>query len=250
MAANILPSGIGDLFTLAGRMRRGLARHGVWVLRGFTTVELFAASLTEARNAERHFSLARAEKAAAAKRFGKMDDELTAWLAKARLVVMLALGSQWSESWVAAGFTHRGTNVPKRVALRIELGRRLLGFFRAHPEYEVKFAGVTAARARSLGKMIAAAQEQMATAKASASAKKRSRDTAEKNLRRAMSDIVYVLPHLIGKSDPRWLEFGLKQPRPSVLDPGRATNPTADSTPLTVDFRSAEQASPAANAAA
>ncbi len=241
MAANTLPSGIGDLFTLAERMRRGLGLHGVWIMRGFTTEELFAAPLAAARDAERYFSLARAEKAAAAKRFAVVDDELTAWLAKARLVVMLALGSQWSESWVAAGFSHRGTNVPKRVALRVELGRRLVEFLGAHPEYEVKFARVTAEQGHALVQAIVEAQQEMQTAQAAAEAKKRARDGAEKKLRHAMRGIVRMLPSLIGKSDPRWLEFGLKQPHPPEPAPVAAMSATAAPEPVVVDFRPAEQ---------
>ncbi|MBA3833927.1 MAG: hypothetical protein H0X34_18970 [Chthoniobacterales bacterium] len=237
MAANTLPSGLGDLFSLAQPMERALARYGMWLLKGFTTAEKFGGLLAAARDTERDFSLARAEKAAAAKRFAALDEELTAWLGKARLVVMLALGSQWSESWVAAGFSHRGTNVPKRVALRMELGRRLTDFFGAHPEYEVGFAGVTAKRGRSLAKAIVAAQAEMQMTKAAATAKKRSRDAAEKKLRRAMSAIVGILPCVIGKSDPRWLEFGLKQPRPDAPPmSARYDGGVSIATPLAVDF--------------
>ena len=218
MTTNILPSGIGDLFSLAERMGRGLSVHGMWLLKGFTTADEFNGELTAARETEREFSLARAAKAAAGKRFALADEELTTWLAKARLVVMLALGSQWSESWIAAGFGHRGTNVPKRVALRMELGRRLADFFKAHPEYEVAFAGVTAERGRALAKAIGEAENGMLTAKADATTKKRARDAAEKKLRRAMSNIVGILPCVIAKNDPRWLEFGLNRPRPDAVD--------------------------------
>ncbi len=251
MAANTLPSGLGDLFTLAERMRRGLELHGPWLLRDITSEEKFAGLLKAARETERLFGLARAERATAVKQFGALDEDLTAWLGKARLVVMLALGSQWSECWVAAGFTHRGTNVPKRVAPRIELGRRLVEFFAEHAEYEVKFAGVTAERGRTLGKAIVAAQEKMATAKAAADAKKRARDAAEKKLRWDMHKIVICLPCSIGKSDPRWLEFGLKLPRPSAPDPRAALSVASAPEPVAVDFRPpAEQAPEAVNAAA
>jgi hypothetical protein len=250
MAANILPSGIGDLFSLAERMKRGLGLHGMWLLKGFTTEEEFAAELTAARETERDFSLARAKKSAAAKRFAAADEELTAWLAKARLVVMLALGSQWSESWIAAGFSHRGTNVPKRVAPRMELGRRLADFFKAHPQYEVAFAGVTAKRGRALAQAIVAAEDQLQLAKAAAAAKKRARDAAEKKLRHAMSSIVMLLPCVIGKSDSRWLEFGLKRPQPSAPD-ARATLDHAPAVePVKVDFGPVEQSTQTAHTAA
>ena len=250
MAANTLPSGIGDLFSLAERMGRGLSVHGMWLLKGFTTAEKFNAVLAAARETERDFSVARAEKSAAAKRFGAAGEELTSWLAKARLVVMIALGSQWSESWIAAGFSHRGTNVPKRVALRMELGRRLADFFKAHPQFEVGFAGVTAERGRSLRKGTVAARAAMQEATAAASAKKKLRDAAEKKLRRAMSSIVGLLPCVIGRADPRWLEFGLKRPRPSAPDARVALYQAPAAEPVEVDFRPVEQSTETANTAA
>lgn len=250
MAANILPSGIGDLFSLAERMGRGLGLHGMWLLKGFSTPERFDPLLAVARETERQFSLARVKKSVAAKRFASADEELTAWLAKARLVVMLALGSQWSESWIAAGFSHRCTNVPKRVALRMELARRLTDFFVAHPDYEVGFAGVTATRGRCLVKKITATQANVQTAKAAASAKKRARDAAEKKLRRHMSSIIGILPCVIDKDDPRWLEFGLKQPRPKATAGCALPNQTVVAQTVEVEFRAVEQTIQRGNAAA
>jgi hypothetical protein len=66
---------------------------------------------------------------------------------------------------------------------------------------------------------------------------KRAHDTAEKNLHGEMSFVVVVLWHQLGKSDPRWLQFGLKQPRPDAPPRfaryGRGVSIAA---PLIVDF--------------
>jgi hypothetical protein len=193
--------------------------------------------LKKARDDEASFSIARARKFAAGRRFTAADAALTSWLAKARLVAMLAYGSKWSEAWLATGFTHRGTNVPKRVAPRIELSRRLAKFFATHLEYEVPFAGVTAQAALAHCAEIAEAERELRNANAAVKSNKRVRDAAEKTLRREMSFVVVVLSHQLGKSDPRWLEFGLKQPRPeapaaSARD-GRGLSITA---PMVVDF--------------
>ena len=66
---------------------------------------------------------------------------------------------------------------------------------------------------------------------------------AEKKLRRAMSDIVGILPCVIGKSDPRWLEFGLKQPRPDASGPRGAMGRTPAAESVGVDFRPIDQSS-------
>src|SRR4051794_13622493 len=101
MAANTLPSGIDDLFVLADHTKAGLKLHGPWLLKGGVTLEGFSEIEGEARDAEMMFARSRAARAVAGERFGAADAALTSWLAKARLVVMLAYGGQWSESWLA-----------------------------------------------------------------------------------------------------------------------------------------------------
>ncbi|MDQ6623825.1 MAG: hypothetical protein M3Y86_10150, partial [Verrucomicrobiota bacterium] len=103
------------------RTKEGVAVHGPWLLGNKITPDRIGALIDTARTAETEFGRARVAKAAAAARAAAVDAELTSWLGKARLVVMLAYGSKWSHSWIAAGFTHRGTNVPKRIKPRLEL---------------------------------------------------------------------------------------------------------------------------------
>jgi hypothetical protein len=236
MPANILPSGIDDLFQLAERMHKGIAKYGPWFFQDPTCATDFAGFLKLAREAERTFQLARAEKATAGRTFAAADAALTTWLAKARLVVMLAYGSKWSETWIAAGFTHRGTNVPKRIRPRIELSRRLAAFFAAHGEYEVPFAAVTAAEARRLQKAIEAAEEAVRLTKEDAERKKRHRDAAEKKLRHEMHFTVVYVGCSISKSDPRWLAFGLNRPQSNApaIEPRKWPPATAEL--LEIDF--------------
>jgi hypothetical protein len=237
MAANSLPSGIGDLFLLGERIESGLRLHGPWLMKGATSLEVVAPLLEAARAAEAKFSIARARKSAVAKRFTMADAALTSWLAKARLVAMLAYGSKWSEGWLATGFTHRGTNVPKRIAPRMELSRRLAEFFAIHRDYEVPFASVTAKAAHSHCAEITAAEHDLRRANTAVKSSKRVRDSAEKSLRREMSFVVVVLSRQLGKSDPRWLEFGLKQPRPDAPPKSaRYGGGTPTIGPLVVDF--------------
>jgi hypothetical protein len=212
MATNTLPSGIGDLFLLADRMADGVALHGPWILQNWVQPDEFAAVLREAREAEAEHCAARGAKAAAGKRFADLDAELTSWLARARLVVMLACGGQWSERWIATGFTHRGTNVPKRIGPRIELVGRLARFFAERSEFEVPFAGVTASAAAQLQKELAEASAAIRATAAEAMTRKQRRDVTEKKLRGQMRTVVLFLSYKLGKSDSRWLAFGLNRP--------------------------------------
>ena len=214
MAQNTLPSGIHDLLWLATQMHAGWEAHGPWLRLG--TAEEFGAALAEMRATEAAFATARARKAEAGRRGAAADLALTAWLAKARLALMLALGSAWSERWVAAGFTQRGTKVPKRLGARIELGRCVVEFFEKRREWEVPFAGVTAASGRAVyGEMTAAARA-MREAAREAGERKRARDAVEQHFRRRMWGTGRMLSALLGKSDPRWLAFGLKVPKPGA----------------------------------
>lgn len=209
--------------------------HGLWLLKGTVTPE-FLEALAAARKSEAIYATARATKAVVGKRFAAADVTLMAWLAKARLVVMLAYGSKWSESWIAAGFTHRGANVPKRIRARMESSRRLTEFLAEHGEYEVGFAGVTAAEARRLQQEITEAESAVRLAGQEAQAKKRRRDAAEKKLRKEMHDVVMLLPCTLGKNDPRWLAFGLKQSRPDNPAKDRRQLPAPATETVEVNF--------------
>ncbi|HEY1769944.1 MAG TPA: hypothetical protein VGG02_06785 [Chthoniobacterales bacterium] len=211
---NILPSGIGELFRLGALVAKGLRRHGPWLLKNFMTEKELRNSLTAAQKTEADFARALVARAAAAERFAETQEKLTAWLARARLVVMLALGSKWSQSWIAAGFTHRGTNVPKRLAGRIELNRRLAGFFAVNGQFEVPFAGVTAAEAKALRRAMRQAEEKLKAATTRAAEKKRARDKAEKKLRWDVGSVRDILRCVIKPHDPCWGAFGFQVPRP------------------------------------
>ena len=212
MPANTLPSGIDALFSLADRMLAGLEIHGPWL--GIDRAAELSGVLRETRGAELAFAVARGRKAGAGRRFAAADVALTAWLAKARLVVMLVLGSAWSERWLGAGFSHRQTHVPKRLAARMELGRRLAVFFAQHPEYAMAIAGVTGEEAQAVCGEITDAEREVRAAKVEAAKCKRARDAAEKRLRRTMRNVRLLISTVLGKGDPRWLAFGLNLPRP------------------------------------
>ena len=214
MPANTLPSGIHDLFSLADRIHAGLRIHGPWLR--IDLARILAEMLRAARATECDWAAAHARKAAARRRFAAADAALAAWLAKARLTVMLALGSAWSEQWLEAGFAHRQTNVPKRLAHRMALAHRLTVFFARHREYDVPFAKVNAAVALAVYTEIVSAELETRAARADANRCKQARDVAEKSLRRQMHCVVTMLSLALQPGDLRWLDFGLNQPNPDA----------------------------------
>jgi hypothetical protein len=208
MGQNTLPSRIHNLLLLAERIAHGLEMHRPWL--GITQVppDEFKRTLDAFRNAETGWSTARNAKAAAQTRMTAANQALSAWLAKARLVMMLARGAKWSERWSEIGFTHGGTNVPKRIELRIALARRLVVFLALHPNFGVPFAHVTATHGRSIYERMIHARDALEVASAHCATNKRQRDAVECLLRRMVRQVVLVLRATIGPADPRWLAFG------------------------------------------
>jgi len=211
MAHNTLPSRIGDLLSLAEGMAQGLETHGPWL--GMTQIPVgeFRRVLDEVRDTAAAWSAARSAKADAQGRVSAADEALTAWLAKARLVVMLARGAKWSERWIETGFTHRGTNLPKRIELRITLAHRLVVFLALQPDFGVPFAGVTAARGRPIYERMVHTRDALELAMTACTTSKHQRDAAEQVLRRMMRQVIVGLGSAISSADSRWLAFGLKQ---------------------------------------
>ena len=216
MAQNTLPPGIHDLMKRAAAMLPGLETHGPWLNFGAATAARFRPAMESLCAAESDFSVARSAKAAAGARAAASDAGLTEWLGKARLVVMLALGSQWSPAWIEAGFAGSGTNVPKRVAARLWLAGALVAFFRRRPELEVAFAGVTAAQGAALLAEADSARRALQEAASDAGEKKVRRDAAEAKLRREMRLVRACVALPLGESDPRWEAFGMKPPKPAA----------------------------------
>jgi hypothetical protein len=248
MTSNILPSGIQHLIGLAGRIAHGLEVHGPWLKKLMPTEE-FRSSLTTLQKSERAFGSARAAKALAGNEAVAADEALTVWLAKARLVMMLAHGAKWSERWVTTGFTHRGTDVPKRLESRIAVARTLVEFLTEHPEFAVPFAEVTAEGARAIYERMVEARSKAGATKADCVAKKRIRDSAERLLRRNMREVIVFLGILIAANDPRWLSFGLNRPRRSLGDRRAARSDSKESTVETI-LLPAQEASPTVKAIA
>jgi len=213
-----VPTAVKDLLSLGQHVVNGLEMHGLWLGMTQTPSSEFRRFLDETEKAETAWSDAENTRVHLQARVAAADKDLTAWLAKARLVVMLARGETWSERWIETGFAHRAMNVPKRVDARIKLARKVVVFLALHPEYGVPFADVTAARGRSIYEGMIQARAASDLAAGSCTMKKRLRNAAKRVLRRTMYQVIRALDSTIARSDPRWLAIGLNQP---ITSPSR-----------------------------
>jgi hypothetical protein len=212
------PSSSTDLLSFAEQVANGLEMHGPWVVGMEMASSEFKRILGEAGQAEVAWSAAEKAKAYSQARMATADKDLTAWLAKARLMVKLARGEKWSEQWTETGFTHRAGSLPKRIETRIGLARRLVNFLSLHPEYGVPFAGVTAARGRAICERMMHARDALELARTASALKKRLRNAAKCVLQRAVEQVVRTVDSTIAPNDPRRLAFGLSQ---SITRPAR-----------------------------
>jgi len=210
-----VPTVVKDLLSLGQHVASGLEMHGLWLGMTQTPSSEFRCILDETEKAEAAWSDAENTRVQSHARVAAADEALTAWLAKARLVVMLARGEKWSEQWIETGFAYRAGNVPKRIDTRIKLARKVVVFLALHPEYGVSFADVTAARGRSIYERMTQARDALDIAASSCMVKRRLRSAAKRVLRRTMYQVIRTLDSTIAPNDPRWLAFGLNQPTAS-----------------------------------
>jgi hypothetical protein len=210
-----VPTVVKDLLSLGQRVASGLETYGPWLGMTQTPSSEFRRILDETEKADEAWSDAENARAESQARMTAADEALTGWLAKARLVVMLARGEKWSERWIDTGFEYRTGNVPKRINTRIKLARKLVVFLALHPEYGVPFADVTAARGRSIYERTIQARAALDLGTNSCMMKKRLRHAAKHALRRTIHQVIRTLESTIVQNDPRWLAFGLNQPTAS-----------------------------------
>ena len=208
----MLPNKIAALLQLAPHFVAGLSRHE------------FCSDCSEQLTGELQSQIARFSEAASVlctarntatlstKRLAIADKALKAWLAKARLVVMLARGARWSESWIHTGFTDGRTRVPTRLDARIGLARVLVGFFARHPEFGVGFAEVTAARGRAIYERVVQSCEMLRLAKIEWTAAREQHEAAGNDLREKLQQTISTLESHMTDDDPRWTDFGLIPP--------------------------------------
>lgn len=213
------PNGTNALLQFATRISHGVESH----LHDLTVAGQWAsdlrAKMDRLHDTAAAFSSAHNTRVLSIKRLALADKVLRTWLAKARLVVMLARGSRWSESWTHTGFTDRRTRVPRRLEDRITLARALVSFFARHPEYGVSFAEITAARGRSIYERVVQSGQMLEFAKNDCVAARQQREAAEADLRETLRVVVSELKTRLDQSDPTWTDFGFtpKHPRKGGL---------------------------------
>ena len=216
------PNGTTDLLEFAGRIAHGAELHPDHVSTAGQAASHLRFKMERLLQAVNAFASAQDARMISIKRLAMADKALRTWLAKARLVVMLARGARWSESWIHTGFSHRQTRVPRRLDDRIVLARALVSFFARHPEFGVAFAEITAARGRAVYERVVQSNEMLLLAKNDCAAARQQREAADADLRSVLREFISGLQTQLEASDSSWTDFGLTPKRPRKGGLGRS----------------------------
>jgi hypothetical protein len=205
----MLPTGTDNLLQFSARILTGIDSHGRWIGLGTHSADDLRLKIGRLEQSQAAVDISRNTKILATNRLGLADKVLKTWLEKSRLVVMLACGPRWSESWVATGFTDRRTRVRRSMDDRISLARKLVSFFARRPEFGVNFAEVTAARGRAIYERVLQSCQMLQLAKNDFVLTKGQRAAAENDLRNGLRRLISSLKVQLDGSDARWADFGL-----------------------------------------
>jgi hypothetical protein len=190
----------------------GLGRYGSEI----NVVLITQAILNNARVAAEAMTLgfneARANKKAAVAAQAAADLAGDKFILKARNVLALYLGQQYSEDWAPTGFPNQSTATPDTMDERQTLLHALQNYFANHSVYENADLGVTAEQARLLNDTLVAARSAVDESYTQMAAAKNARDAAVRELRRRMRGCIEELSQLMEDNDPRWYAFGLNPP--------------------------------------
>jgi hypothetical protein len=220
-----------NLIRDAGHLSHAMDTHWFWSSVSEETKNNARSEVERLREAARHETAARATRDMAVNRLTLADKTLRKWLTNARLVVMLARGPRWSDSWQQTGFTNAKMRVPKELDQRLILARALVSFFARHPEFSVAFAEITATRGRAVYERVMQSAEILNIAKADLSSAAKTCQSARHEVQHLIDIVIPELKDRItAKLKPR--DVAIKRPRSVRRAAQRASTESANQIPL------------------
>jgi len=135
-----------------------------------------------------------------------------AFVARAKKVLAVHLGADWTEQWGEAGFPHQSIQTPASQAGLLGVLKKLGPYFTTRPDHANPALIVTAERANALaealGQMIAAVEDSAERRRAA----KGARDKAVTTLRKRLRASIAELDLLIERDSEIWHGLGLTPP--------------------------------------
>ena len=216
----------GLLIGLATKMYKGVIKVGASVPVTMINAAELNTEIGTFTEQDGLFNAGRTTQQAASTAYTTATEAVYVWELDARKVLAVHFGDYWSNDWSQAGFINNTTAIPSKIADRMALILALATFFTKNPSFEAPTLGVTAAAATALRGTALATQEGFAEAVQALKTLGDSWQVAYDALTTTMRALVKNLEGKLGRSDPRWLAFGLQMPStPST--PGQPVNVAA-----------------------
>lgn len=212
MAENLIPRKLSELFSFTDQIADGLALLGPGLGIVHNTEAAVRGDLLAAETAYEEYTQARAAKVGLTAAQGAADSNGKTFIVTARNVIATFLGGEWSQVWEPTGFPNQSLAVPSTIAERQTLLNSLKLYFTANAAQEVAALNVTAARAETLFNALSDARSAVNAGLTLIGQKMAVRETAERTLRKRLSDTIAELAMKLGPLDPRWHNFGLNMP--------------------------------------
>ena len=212
MAGNPVPDPQDELLALAEDMADGCHNHEVAIGIQHNKEADMRGAITALRTTEAGFGTAKDNRQAAMTTLETADDAAAEFLGKARKVLTNFLGNFWSAAWEPTGFPDLSTAVPKSQEKRMNLCASLKIYFTNVPAHEVAAMGVTAALAETRFQAVSDGRDAVAMKEELQTVAKQARDTALRNLRKRVRDLINELDTLLADNDARWHAFRLSMP--------------------------------------
>ena len=222
MATNILPHSIAELLDLGNLNISGIAACGSAIGLLQYTVANYTPKVADLQAKQDVFNGQRASVAElSATRILRIADMRKGCLL-ARTLLAITFGKDWSEQWVAAGWTDHTTEVPQNAGELETLSGAVAKFLIAKPEYQVASSKINfnASLYVVLKNDYNAADSAFRAGKVLLGNARDGRKVEEADLRKSMRGLGDILPDLIGPMDPRWDLFGFNRPGATVK-PGK-----------------------------
>lgn len=211
MACNRIPQSYPSLVVHITEAEGGAERVGSTVPLLINTVESIGEDRAWLLSAQQAYRAARAALVPlrAARRTAMSD--ATEFAAKARGVLEVYLGRDWSEAWLETGWV-ANLAIPVSFDELYELSVSLKGYFTAHPAQTNEVLGVTLAAVSEVVDDLTDANDALNAGDALQLAKRDVKNAKQKAVRKRLSSLCKELSVRLEDMDPRWRDFGFNMP--------------------------------------
>lgn len=212
MAANPIPSRFGELMDESKACVDGATALGASIPLVINTAAAINTDRAAALAAQGAYETALAGFESLRSGLAEAEREAREFATVTRDWLENFLGRRWNVGWRAVGFQNNSLSIPRDEAGLATLVERMGPYLAANVAQENAALDVTAARAAAVYEALSQARAEINARRNQCGGLKGTRDAAVEVLGRRLRGLCNELLQRIGRSDPRWRQFGLNIP--------------------------------------